>query len=377
MLKKLVVVFILGLFLFQGAGVEAVDIGGEFELGSSYDLDGDESARVVSDLELGIGRSTFSEAFQVNLGFMTDWPDGETDFEIRDAYFDYYGADFDLRAGKQLVTWGTATGYNPTDNINPVNFDDPAGDKDSRLLLKGDYFIDRNYRLTGFLAPFHESPFSGELEMPAAGGLLPVDEVENELGNVEYGFKFSGRGVGVFDFSLSLISGHEQVPTISYQETPMGPVPESAYFREYLVLGADMATSYQGFGLWAEGALMMPDAGDNYGSLVLGADYNLESGQLILGQLIYNRGRLNQDDNYILQQAIEASFADYHSYRLASFYNLSTDGYLVRPELEFSLADAISLEFEYMFQSGEVMSQVLDLGSQDRNQVSASISYSF
>ena len=377
MLKKLVVVFILGLFLFQGSGVEAVDIGGEFELGSSYDLDGDESARVVSDLELGIGRSTFSEAFQVNLGFMTDWPDGETDFEIRDAYFDYYGADFDLRAGKQLVTWGTATGYNPTDNINPINLDDPTGDKDSRLLLKGDYFIDRSYRLTGFLAPFHESLFSGELEMAAAGEALPVEEVENELGNVEYGLKFAGRGVEGFDFSFSLISGHEQIPTISYQETPMGPVPESAYFREYLILGADMATTYQGFGLWAEGALMMPDAGDNYGSLVLGADYNLESGQLILGQLIYNRGRLSQDDNYILHQAVEGSFADYHSYRLASFYNLSTDGYIVRPGLEFSLADAIGLELEYIYQKGEVMMQGFDLGSQDRNQVSASISYSF
>jgi len=377
MIKKLVVVLVLGLLLIQGAGVEAVDIGGEFELGSSYDIEGDDSARVVSDLELGIGRSTFSEAFQVNLGFMTDWPDGETVFEIRDAYFDYYGADFDLRAGKQLVTWGTATGYNPTDNINPVNLDDPAGDKDSRLLLKGDYFIDRNYRLTGVIAPFHDSPFADELTVPETGIVLPVEEVKNELGNVEYGLKFSGRGVEGFDFSLSLTSGHEQVPTISYQETPMGPVPESAYFREYLVLGADMATSYQGFGLWAEGALMMPAAGDNYGSLVLGADYNLESGQLILGQLIYNRGRLSQDDNYILQQAVEGSFADYHSYRLASFYNLSTDGYLVRPGLEFSLADAISLEFEYIYQKGEVMSQGLDLGSQDRNQLSASISYSF
>ncbi|MFN2364264.1 MAG: hypothetical protein ABR596_08200 [Halarsenatibacteraceae bacterium] len=377
MYKKIAVALILGLLLFQGAGVEAVDIGGEFELGSSYDLDRDDSARVLADLEVSIGRSTFSEAFQVNLGFMTDWPDGETGFEIREAYFDYYGADFDLRAGKQLVTWGTAIGYNPTDNINPINLDDPAGDKDSRLLLKGDYFIDRNYRLTGLIAPFHESPFVGEIEMPGMERTIPINEVADDFENLEYGLKFSGRGVGGFDFSVSLFSGHEQMPTIFYQESMQGPVPESAFFREYLVLGADMATSYQGFGLWVEGALMMPDAGDNYGSLVLGADYKLESGQLLLGQLIYNQDRLNQESNYILQQAVEGSFAGYHSYRLAAFYNLSTDGYLVRPELEFSLADALSLEFEYIYQNGEVMSMGMESVSQDRNQLSAAISYSF
>lgn len=379
MFKKLALILVLGLFIFQGASVEAVEIGGEFELGSSYNIDGADSARVISDLELRIGRSSISEAFQVNLGFMTGWPAGETEFEIQDAYFDYYGADFDLRAGKQLVSWGTATGYKPTDNINALNIDDPTGDKESRLLLKGDYYFNNNYSLTGYLAPFHQSPLgdSEVMPIPETEMTLPIEEVENELANVEVGAKLSARGVNGFDFSLSLIRGHEQLPTIRFQETQLGPLPEAAYFREYLVLGADLATSYQGFGFWAEAALMLPENGDNYGSLVLGGDYNFEGGQVLIGQFIYNRDRIDQADNYILQQAVEIPFYDYHSARLASFYNLSTDGYLIRPAIEFSLADAVSLEMEYIYQNGEVLGGEAAILNNDRNQLSARISYSF
>ncbi|MFW5790505.1 MAG: hypothetical protein ACOCWE_04585 [Bacillota bacterium] len=49
----------------------------------------------------------------------------------------------------------------------------------------------------------------------------------------------------------------------------------------------------------------------------------------------------------------------------------------MRPELEFSLADALSLEFEYIYQNGEVMSMGMESVGQDRNQLSAAISYSF
>lgn len=379
MIKKVSLLLVFGLILFTGTTAGAVNIGGEFQLGSNYDIDGDQSAQVLSDLELNLEHSTFSEGFNLNLGFMTGWPDGETEFEIRDAYFDYYGSNFDLRAGKQLITWGTAIGYKPTDNINPVNLDEPTGDKDSRLLLKGDYYIDNNYRLTGYLAPFHESPLgdSEVISYPETGMTIPVEEVENELSNVEVGAKLSARGVNGFDFSFSLIRGHEQLPTIRFQETQMGAVPEAAYFREYLVLGADMATSYQGFGIWAEAALKMPDNGDNYGSIVLGGDYNFEGGQVLIGQVIYNRDRLSQDNNYILHQAIEMPFYDYHSARLASFYNLSTDGYLIRPAVEFSLADAVSFEIEYIYQDGKVLGEEAAMISSDRNQLSASISYSF
>ncbi|MGM0415073.1 MAG: DUF1302 family protein [Bacillota bacterium] len=379
MFKKVSLLLVFGLILMAGTTAGAVNIAGEFQLESSYEIDGDQSAQIGSDLELNLEHSTFSEGFNVNLGFMTGWPDGETEFEIRDAYFDYYGNNFDLRAGKQLVTWGTATGYNPTDNINALNIDDPTGDKESRLLLKGDYYFNNNYSLTGYLAPFHESPLGDRdvISIPETGMTVPIEEVENELANVEVGAKLSARGVNGFDFSLSLIRGHEQLPTIRFQETEMGPLPEAAYFREYLALGADMATSYQGFGLWAEAALKMPDNGDNYGSLVLGGDYNFEGGQVLIGQFIYNRDRLDQDDNYILHQAVEIPFYDYHSARLASFYNLSTDGYLLRPAIEFSLADAVSLEMEYIYQNGEVLGGEAAMLSNDRNQLSASISYSF
>jgi len=43
----------------------------------------------------------------------------ETKIELREAYIDYSGNNWDLRAGRQIVTWGKADGFRITDNICP------------------------------------------------------------------------------------------------------------------------------------------------------------------------------------------------------------------------------------------------------------------
>lgn len=370
---------ILGLLLLA-APIYAVDIGGEFNLGADYDFDQDEQANMIADLELDFGSSNMTSAFNVTLGLNQIWPSGETDINLRDAYVDYYGENFDLRAGKQLVNWGTAVGYNPTDNINPLNLADPTGDKKSLLMIKGDYYFDYNYSVTGVLVPFYQQLIKGEITLPQplpdGTDSVEIESPSRDLEEVEYGLKFNAQGVKGFDFSFSIYQGQEQIPTIRYEQTPMGPLPESAYYRRYTVFGADMASDYRGVGLWAEGAYMLPETGDNYGSLVMGADYNFESGQYMLGQVIFLQSPQGED-NVIVQSALESPFADYHNARLAAAYNFSTDGYMLKPEVEFSLANAVSLTVDYTYQTGQVFALNSELMPGDKNQVSAGISYSF
>src|SRR5262249_37423254 len=47
--------------------------------------------------------------------------------EVNAAYIDIYqiGRGLDLRIGRQVVVWGTADKFNPTNNLNSLDFSDP------------------------------------------------------------------------------------------------------------------------------------------------------------------------------------------------------------------------------------------------------------
>ncbi len=395
MLKKTIIFSLLLLILSMAiySSVEALDIRGEFGLRSNYDFDHDDYAITESKLELNFSHGSFYAGFNVDLEILNNWPEGETDINIKNAYFNYYADNYDLRLGKQLVNWGKASGFKPTDNINPPDPENPLDDKKSLFMFKGDYFIGRNYRLTGVLVPYHQPLMTGEVElstadMPEDEEDIPVDYVtvviedtEYDLSTMEYAVQFSGRGVNGFDFSLNAYQGYETIPTLIKEERKIeGSPPETAtvpaYYQRQLVLGADIATDIEGFGLWAEGAYHIPVFNDEYGSFVIGADYHMTSRQMIMGQLIYRQER-DQIANYLIQLATEVPFVDYHNVRIAAFYNFETEGYLVRPELSFSLADAVNLDFEYIYQTGNVLTDSFIPVATEQNQLQASLTYSF
>ena len=66
---------------------------------------------------------------------------GEYDF-LKEAYFDYYLENTDLRVGRQIIEWGSAYEINPTDVINPRDFtaEDPTSAELGVTSLKADYY---------------------------------------------------------------------------------------------------------------------------------------------------------------------------------------------------------------------------------------------
>ena len=397
-MKKLAIIIVLLTFiLILNPGLmEALDISGEFTLGSSYDFDENNYLNKRSELKLNFRSGTFSEAFNIDVILENIWPEDELKVGLDEVYFNYYGSNYDLRAGKQLVSWGTASGYNPTDNINSPNLEEPTGDKNSLLMIRGDYYFNRDYRFTGVLVPYHSPPMTGERKvsaenMPEDEEKIPVEYVtvniedpDYDLSSIEAAFKLSGRNVEGFDFSMSAYYGHEKLPALIKEErTIEGTPPDEiekvsvpGYYQRLTVLGADMVTDYEGVGIWMEGAYMIPEESAEYGSLVLGADYHLETGQLLLGQAIYRQDRM-KEDNYLIQSAIETTFADYHSAQVAAFYNFTAEEYLLRPEISFSLADAVNFDIEYIYQSGDIFSAEQNFRAPDRNELTTTLSYSF
>lgn len=221
----------------------------------------------------------FSSADLYNKGIVDPY-----NLEIREAYVqlnEFLFKNLDVTIGRQLIAWGTADVINPTDNLNPYDFEDimDFGRHRGSDAINLQLYINNNFSLQGVFVPFFQpanlpaSIYTGVLnptmEMPEGlvlkGASDTIAMPAYNLGESSTaGFKFKGFAGGV-DFSLSYIWGREGLPyntanTIIPVDA-MGGVnvnAELSYGRNH-VIGADLATSIAGMGFWAEAAIFLPE----------------------------------------------------------------------------------------------------------------------
>lgn len=191
--------------------------------------------------------------------------------ESEELYLDLYGWPFswlDLRIGKQTLVWGTADQFNPTDNLNPDDFEDPLefGKNIANNMIRADAYFGEN-TLTLVVVPvfkpaqippttpeiFQASPqgaqiidvtfanalalFPQEVQELAAESLhvtfaedadfdlqlrplLP----EPSLGNAMFGARFQSR-IGNVDGSLSYFYGRDDLPFLAHSFTESFEIP--------------------------------------------------------------------------------------------------------------------------------------------------------
>ncbi len=224
---------------------------------------------------------------------------------VNELYIDFYSifSWLDIRIGQQRIAWGTATVFNPTDNINPYNLENPL-DFQERLgvpALKASVYIGEVATLTlvnvwMFTPPvlpvalfrdaasFDVSPLIPEgfkLGKFTSNEIIkkPEFSVENMQAAARLLFDFEG-----INFSASYYFGRVYIPVPSripvtdtglkdlkqflrcYKKTPvqegceLNPTAKDVelIFPRIHVAGLDFATSLFGIGLWAEAALFIP-----------------------------------------------------------------------------------------------------------------------
>jgi len=216
----------------------------------------------------------------------------------------------DIKVGRQIVVWGTADKFNPTNNINPDDLEDrplftepianqmvvidynPLQDK---VWFQGVY-VPLFYpallppsAAAGLKDPYAEVPFANDADkakifylqdvfLPTNIKYLPrvvghVVMPEQSLSNGQAAAKVGSR-LGEIDFSLSYYYGRHDIPlpaeVKSTQLVPFDKPPVDGYWLQsdaYLiyprmqVIGADFATQV-GFlgnmGVWGEMGLFIP-----------------------------------------------------------------------------------------------------------------------
>ncbi len=214
--------------------------------------------------------------------------------DLREAYVNAYLGPVDLRVGQQIIVWGRADAFNPTNNLTPLdlNYRSPVDD-DRRVAnfgLRG-HWRWSPLRLEAVWLPLYRAtqlptvPLPEYVtETPLVG---PAPALENSL--------VAGRlhwELASFEASASVLRGFAPLPGIALASFTTGQTPPSVVVtrRPYqqTVYGFDFATTAGDFGLRAEAAYRVPTLSSAVHAprpdlqYVVGADTNLGAGNFIL-----------------------------------------------------------------------------------------------
>lgn len=278
--------------------------------------------------------------------------------EIREAYVKLNGfltKNLDLSIGRQRIVWGTADKLNPTDNLNPLDLEDilDFGRRRGSDAINMNYYITNEFSLQGVFIPFFQpsnmpvgifaNALNPNMELPQG---MVLKSFSDSLAMPKYnlgesstaGLKFKGFAQGV-DFSLSYVWGYDGLPYSAKNIlTPVDltggtSIHSQLSFIRTHIIGADIATSIAGIGVWAEASAFMPEKNivmtndlsafypmspvpvthdsllleknKPYLKFVVGADYNFSDGSYVnlqyLHGFIHERGNDNLNDYFFLR----------------------------------------------------------------------------
>jgi hypothetical protein len=217
----------------------------------------------------------------------------------------------DFRMGRQIVHWGTADMFNPTNNLNPLNLEDPLefGKTRANQMIRLDWALGDNFIFTGVWVPVFQPALLPKSALAALGDpaakvpfaspytRLAVEKLrdiwlsnpdayfietpvihapmpDTTLANTQFGLKVLWS-MGLFDMSLSYYYGRDDIP-ISIRSFSVlgGQTVEDGVTRQIVktdvtlvypkmqVVGFDMAGQIpflDNAGIWFEGAFVFPE----------------------------------------------------------------------------------------------------------------------
>ncbi|MFH1851370.1 MAG: DUF1302 family protein [Candidatus Neomarinimicrobiota bacterium] len=346
-------------------------------------------------LQSGYGEAALK--FQATAG---DWADGFTElrfrrgheygseiaeFDISEAYVNAAWWKFDLRCGQQIVVWGRADGFNPTNNITPQNTTvrspDPDDIRGANFLLRTHFNLSPALRLEAIWVPeYSPTVLAFELaDLPqniAIGpGVYPAAGLENSLRAGRLSLELPA-----FDGSISYVSGYNPMPGIKLTAVDMNTgavtIAPAAYKQQ--VFGFDFSTAVGSWGLRGEAAYRIPEETHNsfpnyyipcedayyvigidriWGDLNLIAQYigrylpdfaDLDlTANPIYGPLEnYNRLFANQTDQWRHAISFRPAYSLFYetlSLELFGMYDLTTSEMMLIPQLVYKPADAFTI----------------------------------
>jgi hypothetical protein len=371
-------------FLFQamsqpGSG-QKFDLGGFIDsyhairLQDPYDFLSSRS-RFRAELKGTKGKSSFFSSLNANHNYLL--PD-RTFIELREAYLDYAGSGWDMRAGRQIIIWGVSDGIRITDIIAPMDFTEFLAREydDIRMPVEAVKLriFRNNMKVELVFVPLFQSfiypsdPENPWNILPEGEGIPPVTiapavKPGASLRNSEVGGRISFYLSG-FDISLVSLYTWNKMPVFKTRYSPdmdsMLMIPEH---HRMGMLGMDFSKPMGTLVLRGEGALF---SGEHYAcelnegtsELVTknvirtlvgldwypGRDWTI-TGQFSHASVLNFEERMECERNHLLATLGISKKLVRSTLTLSTFayIDLSSIGYFNRTSAEYSLSDQIRI----------------------------------
>jgi hypothetical protein len=188
-----------------------------------------------------------------------------------------------MTVGKQQLSFGTGYFANPTDIFNAKDAFDPTYEQPGHNALRLDAQPWNRVGITGLLAPGTNWETTTKLVRAKAG-------------------------IGRFDFS---VTGAE----FRHTTTDFDSIdPTTSWFFQASgkrrMVGADFVGQVWELGLWAEGALFMPEEGDSYYELIAGIDHTFDGGFYVMAEYHRNTAARADWQEYDLNDWLRSMFGE-------------------------------------------------------------------
>jgi len=190
-------------------------------------------------------------------------------FQLREAYAYWDHPHWDIRFGKQIISWGAADGLRVTDLISPMDYTEfLAQDYDDIRIPVGALrvrYIHDSWNLEAVAVPvaeFFKLP-TDPANPWSVGELPPEVKPDRKPRNMEYGARFSCYLGGV-DFSLMALRTWSKMPEL--QGDHIG-------YHRLTVIGGDVSVPFGNFVFRGELADNMDDHGNHLGNALAGLDW--------------------------------------------------------------------------------------------------------
>ena len=287
----------------------------------------------------------------------------ENDIEATECYLAVVQPQFDIKAGKQIIKWGTADAVNPTSYFNPYDFSEILL-RDDDLRFHGVYalaarWLPGDVTLEAVVVPVHTPTTLPGLDAPweltfAPAGPIPVliepatDELSTGAGNTAYALRLTGTQYGA-DFSLSGYHGPDR-EVILMPEARLEPSPHIAMVPLYEIIstvGADLAFSFSNITLQAEATYTPDKPAPTKPSLTQYPISHLETE----GYLFWTAGAtlITDDDTTLILEYVDAFYTKHEERYLTPLFAHIFSGTVNKRLFD----DDLTLELAWLFDTSQ------------------------
>ena len=318
-----------------------------------------------------------------------------SEVNLREAYINTYVGKFDFRIGHQIVVWGRADGFNPTDNITPKNFLIRSPDEDDRregAFLIRSFFNVQPIRVEGIWTPIYTASVLPTDIAPLPPGIVfgEPDHPDARLENSSFALKFNVE-LASLDGSVSYFNGYNPFPGvgIAVPERILDGIQLTSKAYRMHILGADFSTAVGSLmGLRGEFAFRTPheDYEENIHipnpdlQYVIGGDKEFGDLSVLiqyLGRYVFDFTRLSEPRNLLelvspelaLNNRIYSSQQNELSHsvsfrtawkllhetldlELLGLYNFTTEEVFLQPRVSYDIADDLTATLGWERYSG-------------------------